>query len=243
MKLRLRLLVVTALASTLFSPLSIANLSSPILRVLNLNVWLDDSEIAFDRLKQQINEVQSLEPDIVCLREVFDNRAGNLYVEKMQKLTIVLEHSHQVSTGWVGRMGEMVKSKGFISANYTMGDQKLTVVNAHLSGGAKNKKREEQVREMARALVGEDFKNPRNELPIILCSDINSDQPQAEAWGDNGHLKIQEGETGQRVNSIHLYPGERKAFKILDSFRVLDSSSYFSDHSGVLTVLELIDRF
>lgn len=47
--------------------------------VLTLNIFAGAPEMDFDRLHQQIEEVHKLDPDIICLQEVFDSSVREAY--------------------------------------------------------------------------------------------------------------------------------------------------------------------
>ncbi|HTL13357.1 MAG TPA: endonuclease/exonuclease/phosphatase family protein [Bdellovibrionota bacterium] len=49
------------------------------LRVLTLNVFAGTREMDFDRLDRQMKAVRELQPDVVCLQEVYDHRVRTRY--------------------------------------------------------------------------------------------------------------------------------------------------------------------
>ena len=63
------------------TPVDYVEPEAPVLRVLSLNIFAGKKEMDFNRLKSQLAAVHQLNPDIVCLQEVYDNRVREAYAK------------------------------------------------------------------------------------------------------------------------------------------------------------------
>ncbi len=101
------------------------------LRVLTLNIFAGTREMDFDRLERQMRAVRSLNPDIVCLQEVYDHRVRARYQSEFGDFSFYGYDHDSPSSLLRGMAGLAANTKGEKALVYGYETDALLLLNNH----------------------------------------------------------------------------------------------------------------
>lgn len=161
------------------------------IRILDANLWLIPylAREINKRLDKFVILVKSLDPDIICLQEVWLNKYINYMHDRLSEYKVMASNSvvrnrsglvilsktnllaakiifYPVLSGF--SVPELLASKGIISVVVQLGNKKLKLVNTHLYAGKTD--RDKKFKRTQLSILSDMFNDKSN---LVLCGDLN----------------------------------------------------------------------